>query len=260
MNPSNYSIDSAHKQLVLSKEVMIEGKWKLLVSQPYFKTQENGWKNPAGEWTQPTAAETVDCMQQDLPPAQSYLPTVHRPKMQPCLFDLRADPNEHINRAAANPAVVAAMWTALNITILGQRDCSGWSTYQGHGVPGPVQPGGVTSCSSPERIGICNQACADAHWETFKGNADGYVGVGWGGGAWCVYSRARCPLPLPACLPACPCLPATYLILCADLLLWCTQFAVIPVPIVQCQTARHQMHCTRAPATLPLHHETRRAA
>ena len=42
MSPSNYSIDSVHKYLVLSKEVVVAGRWKLLVSQPHFKTQNNG--------------------------------------------------------------------------------------------------------------------------------------------------------------------------------------------------------------------------
>ena len=37
---------AAHPSLVLSKQVLIsKGRWKLLVAQPHFKTQNNGWKD-----------------------------------------------------------------------------------------------------------------------------------------------------------------------------------------------------------------------
>ena len=45
LNPQNSSFDAAHKYLVLSREVLIAGKWKLLMSQPSFKSQNNGWKD-----------------------------------------------------------------------------------------------------------------------------------------------------------------------------------------------------------------------
>merc|ERR1712039_16691 len=46
MQPEKSSLDSAHKHLVLTKEVLIAGKYKLLVSQPHFKSQNSGWKSP----------------------------------------------------------------------------------------------------------------------------------------------------------------------------------------------------------------------
>ena len=55
LHPDNASSDAAHPYLVLSKEVVIAGRWKLLVSQPYFKSQNNGWKQPDGVWRAPNA-------------------------------------------------------------------------------------------------------------------------------------------------------------------------------------------------------------
>eukprot|EP00946_MAST-07B_sp_MAST-7B-sp1_P001495 g1495.t1 len=49
-NPSaNPDPGAAHPSLLLSKQVLIsKGRWKLLVAQPHFKTQNNGWKDQDG--------------------------------------------------------------------------------------------------------------------------------------------------------------------------------------------------------------------
>ena len=162
------SPSSAHTHLVLSKEVLIAGRWKLLVSQPYFKSQNNGWKGRDGVWRQPNATERPSCMYQDGPPTDSLLP-VPSSGGAPCLFDLRADPGEHVDLADTEPNVVLELWAALNTSALTQRDCSGWS-YEGiahAAIPGPTQPDGTTSCSPPTLIGHCDAACAKAHWHTF---------------------------------------------------------------------------------------------
>ncbi len=69
--PSKYpAVDAAHPNgLVLTKEVLISGQYKLLVSQPSFKTQNNGWRQPDGQWVQPLPNQTIQCMKQDAPPS-----------------------------------------------------------------------------------------------------------------------------------------------------------------------------------------------
>eukprot|EP01048_Picozoa_sp_COSAG05_P007312 COSAG05_NODE_512_length_9090_cov_33.937827_8_plen_530_part_00 len=42
MQPEAHPIDAAHKHLVLTKEVLVAANYKLLVSQPFFKTQVKG--------------------------------------------------------------------------------------------------------------------------------------------------------------------------------------------------------------------------
>jgi arylsulfatase A-like enzyme len=152
VNPSSYNISSAHPYLVASREVVYKGQYKLLVSQPLFKTQMNGWKQPNGTWILPKMSDWP-CAAQDLSPLTSYLPGI--PGQLPCLFDLSKDPNEHTNIAADNLELVNDMWAHLNATVLTMRDCSGWS--------GPIKgPGG--GCSPPELLGPCDEACADNYW------------------------------------------------------------------------------------------------
>ena len=94
----------------------------------------------------------------------------------PCLFDLRADPNEHEDLSAKLPEVVARLWAKLNETLGGARDCSGWSYkgVAGAAIPGPTQPDGSTSCSPPELLGSCDAKCAAAKWMAY-GKADGPI-------------------------------------------------------------------------------------
>ena len=165
--------DAVHPALVLSKEVLIAGRFKLLVSQPFFKTQNNGWKRRDGTWRAPNASETVPCMSQDLPPNVSFFPVPTKGRL-PCLFDLRADPGEHHNLAADNVDLVMKLWAQLNATVGTQRDCQGWTYPKPHAIPGPRQPGGGTSCSPPELIGNCTTACAQAKWRAF-GSSDGPI-------------------------------------------------------------------------------------
>ena len=87
---NNSNPSAAHAHLVLSKEVLVAGRWKLLVSQPHFKSQNNGWKSKDGKWRSPNASETVSCMAQDAAPADSFLPVPGKGSKGPCLFDLRA--------------------------------------------------------------------------------------------------------------------------------------------------------------------------
>lgn len=164
--------------LVLSKEVVVIGRWKLLVSQPHFKTQQLGWKQPNGKWRAPVGSEAVPCMTQDVGPAESALPVpTNSSAPTPCLFDLGIDPGEHEDVSQNHPEVVSRLWRILNVTVAGQRDCSGWS-YEGVPgveIPGPRQPDGSTSCSPPALLGPCDTECSESHWTRFgeKGKPDG---------------------------------------------------------------------------------------
>ena len=167
MNPDEFNYSSAHENLVLSKEVVIHGQYKLLVSQPFFKTQNSGWKQPDGTWVAADAKEWP-CMAQDLPPANGVNVFPGSGKGV-CLFDLRADASEKVNIASQEPTIVASLWQVLNESALAARDCSGWS--------GPI-PGPQGSCSPQSLLGNCNSSCAQQYWNNnFPGalNAPGPI-------------------------------------------------------------------------------------
>ena len=171
-------IDSAHKHLVLSKEVLIAANYKLLVAQPFFKSQNNGWKDQNGTWSDENGGiPLADCAAQTLSPADSFFPVPHNASLRPCLFDLRKDPGERHDVAAQFPAIVDELWAALNATILTQRDCAGWS-YKGTSgaIPGPLDPStNATGCSPPAKLGKCDAACAKSMWKAKFGNQDGPI-------------------------------------------------------------------------------------
>eukprot|EP01060_Flectonema_neradi_P016533 TRINITY_DN2315_c0_g1_i2.p1 TRINITY_DN2315_c0_g1~~TRINITY_DN2315_c0_g1_i2.p1 ORF type:complete len:535 (+),score=103.15 TRINITY_DN2315_c0_g1_i2:55-1659(+) len=160
LNRKDYNISSAHAELVLSKEVIIVGEYKLLVAQPYFKTQNNGWKQPNGTWIE-SLDSAWPCNHQDLPPTQSHLPGNG---LVPCLFNLRGDSGEHVNLASSNMDLVNELWGKLNNTILTTRDCSGWT--------GPI-PGPDGKCSPAALIGKCNKTCADQKWNSYGKGSGG---------------------------------------------------------------------------------------
>ena len=160
INKNNYNISSAHADLVLSKEVILSGKYKLVVSQPFFKNQNNGWKQPNGTWIA-APNDSWPCNYQDLPPSESHLPGNGR---LPCLFDVRADEGEHNNIAMENMELVNELWAKLNHTVLTTRDCSGWT--------GPI-PGPGGRCSPPALVGKCDKTCADKKWRSYGKGSGG---------------------------------------------------------------------------------------
>lgn len=136
------------------------GRYKLLVSQPKFKSQNNGWKQLNGSWTASDDSQWP-CNTQD-GPLDQILPGV--PGQLPCLFDLNTDNGEHVNIAADNKPLVQAMWAQLNRTVL--------TTYL-HGASGPAgNPGGVVRCSPAKLLGACNLQCAKAYYAGKSGVAD----------------------------------------------------------------------------------------
>jgi len=174
--PHNFPrIDAAHPDgLVLSKEVIIAGHYKLIVGQPHFKEQACGWKNANGSWTQcpgNTSRRQLRpaCEKQSKGPKFGILPVPYRQAAIPCLFDLRDDPREERDLSGKFPGLVSKLWAQLNETVASTRDCSGWS-YNGNGgnIPGPEQKTrtGRTGCSPPYLLGACNKTCAMAAWHS----------------------------------------------------------------------------------------------
>eukprot|EP00730_Choanoeca_flexa_P000411 TRINITY_DN10188_c0_g1_i2.p1 TRINITY_DN10188_c0_g1~~TRINITY_DN10188_c0_g1_i2.p1 ORF type:complete len:630 (+),score=107.24 TRINITY_DN10188_c0_g1_i2:2-1891(+) len=144
------NISVAHPYLVLTKEVILAGNYKLLVSQPNFKTQNNGWKYPNGSWVESDDADWP-CSKQDGERTQ-ILPGI--PGQLPCLFNLVEDEREMRNIAHDNLELVQSLWRKLNETVL--------TTFH-HGSSGPDgNPGNIERCSPPDLIGPCNATCAAA--------------------------------------------------------------------------------------------------
>jgi|EP01046_Picozoa_sp_COSAG06_P037499 hypothetical protein len=52
-------------------EVLVAANYKLLVAQPYFKSQNNGWKDQNGTWsTDNGGLPPADCTAQTLAPSE----------------------------------------------------------------------------------------------------------------------------------------------------------------------------------------------
>lgn len=156
-HPGYNKTDGVHESITLSREVMIQGDMKLLVSQPLFKSQNNGWKMPNGTWEE-SDDSAWPCNQQDHAPKGQYYPGAGSSSStgpMPCLFNITEDPEERRNLAADLPAVAQSMWADLNRTVLTFRDCQGWM--------GPV-PGPGGSCSPAALKGPCDQECSTEYW------------------------------------------------------------------------------------------------
>lgn len=174
MDPSSHNQSSAHTYLPLTKEVLLAGPYKLLVAQPHFKSQNNGWKYPNGTWTK---SVEMPCTHQD-GPLDNILPGV--PGQLPCLFHITDDEREMHDLAPKKPNIVSELWRALNMSVL---------TSFLHGASGPVgNPGQISRCSPPEMIGPCNKTCAQQYFSKWDGNfskcsMDVLVGVAYRGGS-----------------------------------------------------------------------------
>ena len=86
-----------NREIVLSAEVIISGRYKLVVAQPDPKLMASkslnlGWKGKDGAWEQPAA-----------PPSGGCLKYKDRTDFKPCLFDVVADPSERHDLASAHP-------------------------------------------------------------------------------------------------------------------------------------------------------------
>lgn len=164
MHPDKYEADSAHQYLVLSKEVVLAGRYKLLVAQNSGKwTHEkvDPWQNTAGEWTGDNG-RNFSCAVTDLPGGLGSFPGI--PDQMPCLFDLDADDSERHDLTwepgnSTTADIVNNLWSVLNATVL-TSFCKLPFPYDDHIV-------GSGCLSSPKRLlGDCNQECAFSYWKT----------------------------------------------------------------------------------------------
>ena len=174
-NPEAANRSSAHESLVLTKEVILVGNYKLLVAQNFgwSHTNDNGWKQPGNgsdvwkseKWIAPS--KPYPCGATDGPGHLATLPGV--PGQLPCLFDLSVDKTEHDDLGAdpAHHELLMSMWDLLNRTVLTAfcKNVSGGS-------------GGGSGCnSSPAKLlGPCNAPCAQAHWKGSSGPVCGVPG------------------------------------------------------------------------------------
>ena len=138
----------AHDFLAVTGEVLVAGRFKLIVAQPDPDLMENkfvnnGWRNPNGAWE--TAADRDwGC--------SAYM---DRTRFRPCLFDLETDEREQNDLAAEMPELVESLWKQLNSTLLTK----------------------YTSRSPPELLGPCNEECAFKVFDTNKRGQHPICGV-----------------------------------------------------------------------------------
>lgn len=178
--PLNYS--AAHARLWLTTEVMVQGKYKLVVAQQQpIKTNngpELGWRcggngHPRCDtrnstscmgyptdttcdlWAQPTASQCAcGCAYDD----------EDRGHFVPCLFDVEQDSSEFHDLSHASPlgaTIRHEMWAALNRSNLEQYML---------GIPGKKQARGRTPAAM---LGPCNPHCASAYWARYGVKGDG---------------------------------------------------------------------------------------
>ena len=112
------------REIVLSAEVIISGRYKLVVAQPDPKLMSSkslnlGWKGKDGAWEQPAGPANGGCLK--------YM---DRTDFQPCLFDVVADPSERHDLASAHPDIVNQLWSRLNLTLL-----TAYTSGNGNGSP-----------------------------------------------------------------------------------------------------------------------------
>lgn len=166
--PTEHNISSAHEYLVLSKEVVISEKFKLLVAQNYGwehgtkRFPDNGWKSAEGKWTKPT--KPMPCMATDLAGGlNGSLPGV--PGQLPCLFDIDADPEERtdLGGIAANAPLLHKLWAELNHTVL-------TAFCKNVPVKATMKPGSGCLSTPKELLGSCNAACANSYWAKHFGS------------------------------------------------------------------------------------------
>eukprot|EP01047_Picozoa_sp_COSAG01_P002763 COSAG01_NODE_75_length_28415_cov_72.253267_18_plen_199_part_00 len=154
--------------LVLSKEVIVVGQYKLIVAQNFGWPPVNNWRQPDGTWIDADKETTPPCGKPDARPTNmSLLGGI--PNSPPCLFDVRADESEKndLGGLVSSQPIVARLWETLNLTVLTSRDCSAVGDVKGSE--------GIGGCSPAKLLGNCNAECAGAYWKRHYGNSLGPI-------------------------------------------------------------------------------------
>lgn len=169
--PTNYS--AAHPTgLVLTKEVIVLGQYKLILAQNFGWPPTNDWWLLNGTKVKATLENTPVCGRPDAKPSNDSL-LGGIPGQRPCLFDIRADVGERKDLGAepALASVVESMWRTLNMTVLSSRDCSAVGGSGGHSYPSE----GIGGCSPTDLLGNCDAECASAYWAKHYGQGQGPI-------------------------------------------------------------------------------------
>jgi len=146
-NPARHSETSIHHTIVLSREVLIRGKYKIMTAQRGNTYQigdywENMWQGPDGAWFAPEGWKQTCGF-----PVYGWLGEITG-AMTPCVFDIEADKNETTDLGESNPRLLTELWTELN---------NSWLGY-------------FHSRSPDELLGPCNTECAQNYWHRYDGD------------------------------------------------------------------------------------------
>ena len=145
--PPTDNMTAAHHSLVISREVVFVGRYKLLVAQRGNTGQghdkfEQDWQHENGSWFVP-AGYTSTCG--TVVPSHTPSWDPRNAPAKPCLFDIMADKNETVDLSAdpAHADTLSSMWKLLN---------DSWLTYYHARSPAAM-------------MGPCVPACAQRKWK-----------------------------------------------------------------------------------------------
>lgn len=130
-----HSSDAAHEQLVVTSEVLVAGRHKLVIAMPdpaimKEKHVELGWRSPDGTWENTDAAKWSCSTFED------------RRVFRPCLFDIEEDEREQTDLSSKFPLLTQTLWQKLNETLRTR----------------------YATRSPPELLGKCDTSCATKHF------------------------------------------------------------------------------------------------
>ena len=156
------NVTALHPVLVISREVIFVGKYKLLTAQRGNTHQgadsfESHWQRPNGSWFVPDPEWAQAC-------GRAVFDQESRLQLQPCLFDIMADANETHDLSRAMPDKLHELWALLNAS---------WGATILEGVTPAGTGGEYFHARSPAAaLGLCNAKCADAKWRAIDPGDD----------------------------------------------------------------------------------------
>mmetsp|Transcript_56028 Transcript_56028/g.97788 ORF Transcript_56028/g.97788 Transcript_56028/m.97788 type:complete len:607 (+) Transcript_56028:71-1891(+) len=129
----NADFNAGRKEVVLSPNAMIAGRYKLVTGQSHdYGSPHTGWRMENGTWVTPSAS-AWSCAQ---------ILALSKVPPTPCLFDILQDPEERYDLAKEQPELVQSMVRSLQLA---------WAAN-------------FTARSPKQMIGPCNINCAAAYY------------------------------------------------------------------------------------------------